>query len=276
MVTGATSGLGRATAHGLAAEGARTVVVGRDERRCAAVAGALAATTGNADVEWLAADFSRQGDVRRLADEYRARHGRLHVLVNNAGAVFARRRVTAEGVEMTLAVNHLGGYLLTALLRDTLVASTPARVLNVASVAHRQARIDFEDLQLEHGYRPFRAYAGSKLANVLFTYELARRLEATGVTANAVDPGLVRTALGDKAGPLARVVWRAVQLRHRRVLATPEEASRPIVDLAAAPEVAGVTGTYFVDGRPSASSPASLDPDAATRLWEASARLTGL
>jgi NAD(P)-dependent dehydrogenase (short-subunit alcohol dehydrogenase family) len=267
VVTGATSGLGLAAAEQLAAQGAHVVVVGRHPDRCAAAAERI---TGEA----LVADLSRQDEVRRLAEEIAGRHPRVHVLVNNAGTVSQRRRLTADGLELTFAVNHLAPFLLTRLLREALVAGAPARVVNVTSVAHERERLDFDDLQCERGYRPFPVYARSKLANLLFTYELARRWDGAQVTANAVHPGLVDTRLGDKAGLLARVVWRAIHLRYRRVSVAPQEGARTIVQLATAPDLTGVSGRYFAGGREAASSAYSRDPEVAARLWEASERLT--
>jgi NAD(P)-dependent dehydrogenase (short-subunit alcohol dehydrogenase family) len=274
IVTGATSGLGLATARELVARGATVVIVGRNAAKCADVATHLAADAvpGGA-VDWLVADFADQRAVRGLAAEIERRHPRLDVLVNNAGATFRERRVTHEGVEMTLAVNHLAPFLLTTLLLDRLRASAPARIVNVASVAHERGRLDFDDLAMERGYRPFAAYSRSKLANLLFTYELARRLEGTGVTANAMHPGLVRTALGDHNGMLRRAGWRLLHLVYRQGSLTPEEGADTIVFLAASPDVEGVTGRYFVDREAVSSSAASRDAVAAERLWALSERL---
>ena len=213
-MTGATSGLGLATARRLAALGATVVLHGRDPARCEAAAAALA--RDGAAVDWLVADLGDQRQVRALATAAQERHARLDVLVNNAGATFPRRALTPEGVERTLAVNHLAPFLLTTLLLDLLRASAPARVVNVASVAHEHGRLDLDDLAMERGYRPFAAYSRSKLANVLFTRELARRLEGTGVTVNAVHPGLVRTALMDRSGAVRRAGWQLIHAVYRR------------------------------------------------------------
>src|SRR5262245_36486450 len=201
LVTGGTSGLGLATARALAREGATVVITGRSRERCEAAA-ADARAAG-----WLAADFGDLRQVAALADEFEQRYGRLDVLVNNAGAVFQRRRLTADGLELTFVVNHLAAFLLTTRLLDTLKASAPARIVNVTSVAHTVGHIDFDDLALENGFRPYRAYGRTKLANVMFTYELARRLEGTGVTANAIHPGLVHTSIGAKGGRLTGLGW---------------------------------------------------------------------
>jgi NAD(P)-dependent dehydrogenase (short-subunit alcohol dehydrogenase family) len=194
-------------------------------------------------------------------------------LVNNAGAVFQGRRLTADGLEMTFVVNHLAPFLLTTRLLDALVSSAPARIVNVTSVAHSMERLDFDDLQLANGYRPFRAYARTKLANVMFTEELARRLAGTGVTANAVHPGLVRTDIGAKGGRVTRVVWSLTQLRYRKAVVAPEQAARAVARLACSPDVDGVTGAYF-DGETRAEASAeSRDPAACERLWTVSEQL---
>jgi NAD(P)-dependent dehydrogenase (short-subunit alcohol dehydrogenase family) len=274
LVTGATSGLGLATARALADRGARVVVAGRTAAKCREAVADIERRTGNSGLAWLAADLSVQDRVTAMAEEFRRRFERLDVLVNNAGAVFQRRQVSRDGVEMTLAVNHLAPFLLTNELLDTLRASIPARVITVSSVAHERGRLDFDDLQLRRGYRPFRAYAGSKLANVLFTYELARRMDGTGVTANAVSPGLVRTGLGDKGGWLVRLAWRLSLHRYRRISVTPDEGASTIVYLAGSPDVERVTGRYFDRCVAATSSPASLDRAAWGRLWELSEELT--
>ena len=275
MVTGATSGLGLATARRLATLGERVIVVGRDPARCAAVARSLPGASASDAVDWLAADFADCDAVRRLAAEAEERHARIDVLVNNAGATYAQRRLTREGVELTLAVNHLAPFILTTLLLDRLRESAPARIVNVSSVAHERARFDFDDLAMERGYRPFRAYARSKLANLWFTYELARRLEGSGVTVNAVHPGLVRTALGDRNGALRSVGWRLIHVAYRKASLSPDQGAAAITHLATAPELEDVTGRYFVEGRPAESSPASRDPAAAARLWALSEELAG-
>jgi NAD(P)-dependent dehydrogenase (short-subunit alcohol dehydrogenase family) len=272
MVTGATSGLGLATARQLAASGATVIVVGRDAAKCAAVARSLSSGAAGA-ADWLVADFADQDAVRRLAAEAEERHSRIDALVNNAGATYPTRRLTPEGVELTLAVNHLAPFLLTTLLLDRLRESAPARIINVSSVAHERAGFDFDDPTMERGYRPFRAYGRSKLANLWFTYELARRLEGSGVTVNAVHPGLVRTALGDHSGALRRAGWRLIHVRYRKASLSPEEGAAAITHLVTAPELENVTGRYFVEGEPAESSPPSRDAAAAARLWALSEEL---
>lgn len=274
MVTGATSGLGLATAQKLVSPGATVIVVGRDAKKCAGVATSISSGSAVGAVDWLVADFADQDAVRRLAADAKERYPRIDVLVNNAGATFPKRRLTPEGVELTLAVNHLAPFLLTTLLLDRLRESAPARIVNVSSVAHERARFEFDDPAMERGYRPFAAYGRSKLANLWFTYELARRLEDSGVTVNAVHPGLVRTALGDHSGALRRAGWRLLHLAYRKVSLSPDQSAEAIAHLASAPELDGVTGRYFVGREPAESSPASRDPAAAERLWALSEELT--
>jgi NAD(P)-dependent dehydrogenase (short-subunit alcohol dehydrogenase family) len=275
MVTGATSGLGLATARQLAALRATVIVAGRNAAKCSAVAAMISGgSKAGGAVDWLVADFADRDAVRRLAAEAEERYGRIDVLVNNAGATYPKRRLTPDGVEITLAVNHLAPFLLTTLLLDRLRESAPARIVNVSSVAHENARFDFDDPAMERGYRPFAAYGRSKLANLWFTYELARRLEGSGVTVNAVHPGLVRTALGDHSGALRRAGWRLLHVVYRKHSLAPAQGASAITHLATAPELEDVTGRYFVGRRPAESSPASRDPDAAARLWALSEELT--
>jgi NAD(P)-dependent dehydrogenase (short-subunit alcohol dehydrogenase family) len=275
LVTGGSAGIGRASAAALAQRGAQVVIVGRDGARCAAAADGLMRSAPGATVAWIAADLSVQDQVRALADEFRARFARLDVLVNNAGTIVSPRTLTPDGIELTLAVNHLAPFLLTNLLCDRLIASAPARVINVSSVAHAQASFDLTRVQSSEGYRPYRAYATSKLCNLLFTFELARRLAGTGVTVNAVNPGLVRTGLGRGNGPVLDLAWRLTHLRYRAASQSPEQASGAIVHAATDPELESVSGRYLSDRRPQESSAASRDPDAARRLWELSEQLTG-
>jgi len=272
MVTGATSGIGRVTAQALAQQGATVVVVGRNAEKAAQTVAHIQRETGNPDVQWLLADLSDQAQVRRLAREFKERYSRLDVLINNAGAFFLTRQLSADGIEMTFAVNHLSAFLLTHLLLDILHASAPARIVNVASASHLGARIDFEDLEGERKYRGMRAYGQSKLAMVLFTYELARRLEGTGVTVNALHPGFVATNIGQNNGWLFKLISPLMKLIARR----PEEGAQTSIYLATSPDVAGVTGKYFVDKKAVPSDPASYDEVPAQKLWEISAAMTGL
>jgi retinol dehydrogenase 14 len=272
LVTGGTAGIGRATALGLARMGAHLAICGRDRESTEGAAGEIRAA-GGGQVEVFVADLSSQSQVRRLADEVLQRLSRIDVLVNNVGGYWNTRHVTADGLERTFALNHLAPFLLTNLLWDRLSNSAPARVVTVASNAHAQGRIDFDDLQGERSYSGARAYSQSKLANVLFTYELARRLPATSVTANALHPGLTRTSFGaeDPGGVQRRLVPFL-----RPFMKAPAEGAATSIHLASAPELARVTGRYFAKGRPRRSSKASYDQAAGVRLWQVSAELVGL
>jgi NAD(P)-dependent dehydrogenase (short-subunit alcohol dehydrogenase family) len=271
LVTGGTGGIGLATAAGLADLGARVGIVGRDEERAEAAAGRLRSAGGNVTV--FTADVSSQREVRRLADEVKAAFPRLDVLLNNVGGYWASRHVTADGLERTFAVNHLAPFLLTNLLLDRLLSSAPARVVTVSSGAQAMGRINFESLNGEHGYNGQRAYNQSKLANVMFTFELARRLEGTGVTATVLHPGVVRTSFGrEDSGAWMRLMLPVV----RPFMKSPEQGAATSIHLASAPEVEGVTGQYFANARPRAASRASYDASAAARLWDVSAELVGI
>jgi NAD(P)-dependent dehydrogenase (short-subunit alcohol dehydrogenase family) len=273
LVTGGTGGIGKATAIGLAALGARVAITGRDVARTRAAAADIAAAAGNPAVDPFAADMSSQAEVRRLAREILAAYPRLHVLVNNVGGFWATRRVTADGLEHTFAVNHLAGFLLTNLLLDRLAVSAPARVVTVSSGAHGTGKIDFGDLQGEHDYSAQRAYAQSKLANIMFTYELARRLHGTGVTATTLHPGVVRTGFAaEDPSPVFKFALPLI----RPFLKTPRKGAATSIHLASSPAVEGVTGTYFADSKPKTSSKSSYDEAAAARLWQISADLVGL
>jgi retinol dehydrogenase-14 len=273
LVTGATSGIGRETALGLAACGATTVLAARDEARAKTTVDAIRRETGNAEVDYVLADLAEQAQIRRMAEQVLDRYPRLDVLVNNAGAMFWRRHVTADGLEMTFALDHLAPFLLTNLLLDRLKASAPARIVTVASAAHEGVRIPFDDLQQTRTpYRPLRVYGQAKLANLLFTYELARRLTDTGVTANTLHPGFVATNFAQGHGS----VMKALMLLTRPFSIGPKEGAKTSIYLASSPEVEGVTGHYFIECRPARSSAASYDEAAARRLWQISMRLTGL
>jgi NAD(P)-dependent dehydrogenase (short-subunit alcohol dehydrogenase family) len=273
LVTGATSGIGKETALRLAALGAAVTIVARDEARGEAAAAGIRGHVPRAQVATLTADLSSLAQVRRLAAQVLARFERLDVLVNNAGVISLRPRLTADGLEATFATNHLAPFLLTSLLRGLLEASAPARVVTVSSAAHRQVRaIPWDDLARGERARNGQAYPVSKLLNVLFTAELARRLAGTGVTANCLHPGFVRTALGrDVAGVPGAAVRLALRLRPG-----PEAGARTPVYLASSPEVAGITGGYFVKSRLSRPSALAGDAAAAARLWALSAELAGL
>jgi NAD(P)-dependent dehydrogenase (short-subunit alcohol dehydrogenase family) len=271
LVTGATQGIGRETALGLARLGADVHLVARDRARAEAVL-AEVRRAGGGNASLFVADLASQASTRALAEEVKARLPRLHVLVNNAGGIFTERALSPDRIEMTLALNHLGYFLLTGLLVDRLRASAPARVVSVSSSAHVGARIEFDDLQGERGYSGWRAYGQSKLANILFTRELARRLAGSGVTANCLHPGVVATGFGkNNAGPFSWGVRIAAPF-----FLSAARGARTSIWLASSPEVAGVTGQYFARYRVSKVSDAARDEAAARRLWEVSARLTGL
>jgi retinol dehydrogenase 14 len=273
LVTGGTGGIGKATAVGLASLGAQVAITGRDLGRAEAAAVDVRDATGNPDVDAFGGDLSSQAEVRRLAAEVLGTYPRLDVLVNNVGGFWATRRVTADGLEHTLAVNHLAGFLLTNLLLDRLRASAPARVVTVSSGAQSLGKIDFDDLQGERDYSGQTAYNQSKLASVMFTYELARRLKGTGVTATVLHPGVVSTGFG--AEDPSRVFKVLVPL-WRPFMKTPQHGAATSIYLASSLEVQGITGRYFVKGRLQTSSKASYDAAAAVRLWQVSAALVGL
>jgi NAD(P)-dependent dehydrogenase (short-subunit alcohol dehydrogenase family) len=272
LVTGGSGGIGRATALGLAAMGADLAITGRDRGRTEDAAREIRAA-GRGQVDVFVADLSSQPQVRRLAGEVLQSLSRIDVLVNNAGGYWNTRHVTADGLERTFAVNHLAPFLLTNLLLDRLKNSAPARVVTVSSNVQAIGRIDFEDLQGERSYSGARAYNQSKLANVLFTYELARRLQATSVTANALHPGVVRTAFGaeDPGG-----VQRLFTPFMRPFMKAPGRGAATSIHLASAPDLEQVTGRYFASSKPRKSSKRSYDQAAAARLWQVSAGLTGL
>jgi retinol dehydrogenase-14 len=273
LITGATGGIGKATAVGLAALGARVAVSGRDLGRAETAAAEIRNESGNPNVDAFGADLSSQAEVRRLAAEVLDAYPRLDVLVNNVGGSWATRHVTAEGLEHTFAVNHLAAFLLTNLLLERLKASAPARVVTVSSNAQSLGRIDFEDLQGEHNYSERRAYPQSKLASVMFTYELARRLEGTGVTATVLHPGVVSTRFGSEDPSL---IFKIVVPFYRPFMKTPRQGAATSIQLASSPKVEGITGAYFANGGPQTSNLASYDEGAAARLWQVSADLVGL
>jgi NAD(P)-dependent dehydrogenase (short-subunit alcohol dehydrogenase family) len=274
LVTGGTGGIGRATAEGLAKLGARVVVVGRDRIKGEAAVAEIKATTGNESVEPMVADLSSRAEIHRLAREFEGRHDRLDVLVNNAGAMYARRFETEERIEGTLTVIHLAPVLLTTLLLPMLQRSAPSRVVNVSSWAHRRAKLDLEDLQSREHYSASVTYSRAKLINVLWTYELARRLEGTGVTVNLADPGGASTEMTrSEAMPL---LFRTINRLGRRFMTT-EKAARSSIYLASSPEVEGVSGGYFEPpNKRVKSSKASYDEALQKRIWEVSAELAKL
>jgi NAD(P)-dependent dehydrogenase (short-subunit alcohol dehydrogenase family) len=271
LITGATGGIGKATAVGLAGLGAHVAITGRDRTRTEAAAREVAAAGGK--VDFFVADLSSQAEVRRLAGEVLVRLPRLDVLVNNVGGYWNTRTVTADGLEHTFAVNHLAPFLLTNLLLERLRASAPSRVVTVASNAQRLGRIDFDDLQGERGYSGARAYNQSKLANVLFTYELARRIPADEVTSNAVHPGLVNTSFGAQDPALSQ---RIIVPFLRPFMSSPTRGAAATVRAASAPGLQARTGLYLTRAGPKKSSKDSYDPSIATRLWQESTGLVSL
>ncbi|MFN7208965.1 MAG: SDR family oxidoreductase [Aggregatilineales bacterium] len=269
LITGATNGIGKEAARGLAKLGARVLIVGRDAQKCAQTVAELQNSTGNQAIEALRADLSAMSEVRRLADEVKARCPRLDVLLNNAGAYFDKRLTSADGYEMTFALNHLSYFYLTNLLLDLLKASAPARIVNVSSDAHRFARLNVINPHKPPVYSGFRIYGESKLANVVFTYELARRLEGTGVTVNAMHPGFVRTGFGKNNVGLIAKLFGVMQ----RFALTPEQGADTLIYLASSPEVEGVSGKYFTKRKAVPSSRASYDRTTWEALWTLSERL---
>jgi NAD(P)-dependent dehydrogenase (short-subunit alcohol dehydrogenase family) len=273
LITGGTGGIGRAAAIGLASMGARVGITGRDRPRAERAAIAISRESSNPAVDVFVADLSSQAEVRRMADEVLAAYPRLDVLLNNVGGFWANRHVTADGLEHTFALNHLAPFLLTGLLLERLKASAPARIVTVSSGAQSMGRIDFDDLMGEAKYSGQRAYNQSKLANVMFTYELAKRLEGTGVTATVLHPGVTSTGFGaeDTArgwGPLIAVM--------RPFMKKPEQGAETSVYLASSPKAEGLSGQYFAGRTPKASHKTSYDTTITARLWQISADLVGI
>jgi retinol dehydrogenase 14 len=273
LITGATSGIGLEAAVAMARMGARLTMVGRDPTRTAQKLDEMRTRSGATAVDSLFCDFSSQAQVHRLADAFRERHDRLHVLVNNAGTVFNKRTLTPDGIEATFAVNYLGPFLLTNLLLDLLVKSAPARVIVVASDGHYGATLDFNDLGFKRSYRIMAAYGRSKLAEILFTRELARRLDGTGVTVNSLHPGTVATNIWSGAPAFTRPFFA---LAKRLAMISPAAGAETIVYLATSPEVGGMSGLYFDKNRPKFPSRLAQDDALARRLWDESARLVQL
>ncbi len=271
LVTGGTSGIGKATATALAAMGADVVIIGRDPERGESTAAEIRAQTGG-HVDLALTDLASQAEVRELAEEFRRRYDRLDVLVNNAGLVQSKRIETEDGLEFTFAINHLAPFLLTNLLQDLLEKSAPSRVVTVSSEAERWGNIDFDDLQSKKRYRGFPVYGMTKLANIMFTYELAERLEGTGVTATCMHPGAVNTRFGtNNVGPMT-TLFRLF----KPFMRSPEQGADTVVWLASSPDVEGISGRYYGDRKAIEPKKIANDPAARRRLWEESERLTGL
>jgi len=271
LITGGTGGIGKAAAIGLASMGARVGITGRDRPRAEAAAAAITRESGNAAVDVFVADMSAQAEVRRLADEVLAAYPRLDVLLNNVCGFWAHRHATADGLEHTFALNHLAPFLLTNLLLERLTASAPSRVVTVSSGAQSMGKIDFDDLMGAQKYSGSRAYNQSKLANVMFTYELAKRLEGTGVSATALHPGLTSTAFSAEDPALGFLVTLL-----RPFMKSPARGAETPVYLASSPEVEGVSGRYFANRKAKRSHESSYDPATTARLWQVSADLVGL
>ena len=273
LVTGGTGGIGFIAARALAAMGATVVIVGRDPTKAQASVAQIQRETGATSVNALTADLSSMQEVRRLAAEFQAQYPRLDVLLNNAGAVFLGHQTTVDGYERTFALNHLAPFLLTHLLLDRLKADAPARVVTVGSLAHRGQTIHIDDVnQTRRGYRAWRAYGESKLANIMFTYALARRLEGSGVTANTLHPGFVATGFAKNNGPL----WQVAMSLVRPFAISPERGAQTSIYLASSPDVAKISGRYFVNSKPAQSSQASYDTAMQERLWSLSEQMTGV
>ncbi len=271
VVTGGSSGIGQFTALGLAQLGAAVVITARDPKRLAETAAWLKAQVPGATVEAEQVDFASFESIRALAARCAARHPRLDILVNNAGLVMARRTVTEDGFEAIFQINHLAPFLLTDLLLPTLKAAEGARIVNVASNASVHSIIDFNDLQLEKGWGPMKVYGRSKLMNILFTIELARRLKGTGITVNALHPGFVGSRIANK-GWAIDWLWAVVKL----FVLSPAQGAETPVYLASSPAVAGVSGDYFYKKKPIRANALAYDAGAAKRLWQVSAEMTGI
>src|SRR5829696_5937134 len=272
LITGGTSGIGKAAATALAGMGATVVITGRNEERGKRALQEIREESENDGVELILADLTVQDEVRRLAEELRERHNQLEVLVNNAGLVLSERTETPDGIETQLAINHLAPFLLTNLLLDLLKESAPSRIVTVSSEARRGAEIDFDDLQSERRYRAFRVYGMTKLANILFTYELAERLEGTRVVATCLHPGGVNTNIANNNRGLGTMIFRAF----KPFMRTPEQGADTVVYLAVSPEAAKMTGRYLTDRKVVSSFQDPHDEVMQKRLWEVSEELTNL
>jgi len=269
LVTGGTNGIGKSTAQELARMGAMVIIIGRDAQKTFKVVKEIRAASGNPGVGSILADLSSQQEVRHLANEFKSKYSHLHVLINNAGGYFMKRQLSVDDIEMTFALNHLASFLLTNLLLDTITASAPARIINVSSNAHTTGKIEFDNLQGERNYSP-RVYENSKLANILFTMELARRLEGTGVTVNALHPGFTATGFAKNNG---KVMATLVSLFAPLVARSPAKGAETSIFLASSLSVEGMTGKYFYDSRVIAAAPQSTDRVVARKLWDASTEM---
>ncbi|MDQ4064128.1 MAG: SDR family oxidoreductase [Actinomycetota bacterium] len=272
LITGGTSGIGKATAIALAAMGANVTITGRNRERGEQAVEEVRRESGNEEVELILADLAVQAEVRRLAEEFRERHDRLDVLVNNAGLVQSKRTETSDGMETTFAINHLAPFLLTNLLLDLLEKSAPSRIVTVSSEGHRWGKLDLDDLQSERRYRGMQVYGMTKLANIMFTYELAERLRGTGVTATTMHPGGVSTNFGKNNNGVMTLLFRAF----KPFMRTPEQGADTVIYLASSPDVEGMTGKYLADRKIKVAADQAHDENLRKRLWEKSEELTGL
>ncbi len=272
VITGGTSGIGEVAAVTLARTGARIVLIARDKIRADATLARLRENAPGIAHAVYFADLLRLAEMKRVAAQIADHEPRIDVLINNAGALFATRRLTEDGLECTFALNHMAYFVVTEGLRERLLASRPARIINTASAAHQGATVDFDDLQSAKNFGSMKAYRRSKLCNILFTRELARRLRGAGVTANCLHPGFVATRFGDQSGALmSRVVWLA-----KFFAISPARGAQTIVYLASSPDVANTTGQYFYESIPASPSAAAQDDQAASLLWKRSAALAGI
>jgi retinol dehydrogenase 12 len=272
LLTGATSGIGRIMANKLAGMGASLILVGRNTAKGDQLIGEISTTTGNEELVFLAADLSSMDEVHRLASEINSRTEKIDVLINNAGAVFFQHQLSTDGYEMSLALNHLSPFLLTNLIMDRIKAAPAGRIITTSSIAHQTAKLDFDDLMLEKGYKPWTAYSNSKLANILFTYQLGKNLAGSNCTANTLHPGFVRTNFGRSNGGMIGMLTAISQI----FAISPEAGASTSIYLASSPDVEGVTGKYFVRCKPVKSSEYSYNETAALQLWAISLKLTGL
>ena len=272
MVTGGTSGMGLETAKALAHRGAKVVIVGRNCPKCEDVVCQIKDQTNNPNINYMLADLSSQDQIRKLASDFKKKYKALHVLINNAGGFFLKKELSRDGIEMTFALNYLSHFLLTNLLLDLLKKSAPARIINVSSWEHFRAEFDADNLQSEKGYFCWNAYAKSKLGNILFTYELARRLEDSGVTVNTLHPGWVATNIGKNNGVLAKLLLPLIQ----RKAVPAAEGAKTCIHLAVSDHVSGISGKYFAKEKEGKSSQHSYNLDHAKKLWQMSEELCGI
>jgi retinol dehydrogenase-12 len=272
VITGATSGLGKIAAEALAGMGASLILVGRNETRGGQTVAEIKSKTGNSNLTFLTANLSSMAEVKHLASEINTRVEKIDVLLNNAGAIFMNRQTTIDGYEMTLALNHLSPFLLTNLLMNKLIGAPAARIVTVSSMAHRFANLDFNDLMSQKGYSAWRVYGTSKLANILFTYQLANNLKDTPVTANTLEPGFVKTNFGRSNGGIYKIMVSISMI----LAISPEQGAKTSIYLASSPEVEGVNGKFFSNCKPVRSSASSYNEETGRRLWDSSLKLTGL